>query len=472
MIFFWFLFAFLWFSPTMASPPLQVPLHLPHQSYRTCRDPAAVLSPSKPQFPWPTLLKHIPKRPLATDNTSLALCLRYQFDSIFDAQTQTMLESGAQKPWPSTETIEELVRRSSTNGHSVFLDAILQFVGNRRLNPVKQFDFVLAQLKTPSELTDLDSIYRLILEQSSREYGHIVPVILDVVLDQYRHHRSVALSELASVAEIGQYAFDDLLLAVESLAGVVRKLDPGHLISIGDQSFLEFLTNETRAGPFFHDWDISVDRWLNTIQRSFKQALAGKTTLRQRSSLYAIQRMITLTGEDSPNWTTSSELRELILQGQSSASWGEINYLQWYQVVQHLTNAFTYFPWIKDETKRSLWLAGEFDTPFTAEFHRQCLDLWKTIANKALSEMDSRLANALLDMYPSGSVLQLAHAAGIDADECLQTLSQPSPLILPSYHRWHMRSQVRLMGDKYVQFDGGVRAELGDIRRQFYRSVG
>ncbi|KAF9529496.1 hypothetical protein CPB83DRAFT_893585 [Crepidotus variabilis] len=182
------------------------------------------------------------------------------FDDIFDNRAHLMKAEKVRKPWPTLEQINELVKRAC--GQYIFLDTITCFVGAQCLSPVTQLDIVIGCLSDHSLFTDMDSIYRLILEQCP--YQDILKVVIDNLVKP-GHGAFVS-----PIAEIWQFSCAQVQLVVDSLAAVVME-DEGGDLKYHHLSFLEFLADEERAGKFFAPPALALERFIGDVKKGEHQ---------------------------------------------------------------------------------------------------------------------------------------------------------------------------------------------------------
>ncbi|KAF9530633.1 hypothetical protein CPB83DRAFT_905257 [Crepidotus variabilis] len=359
------------------------------------------------------------------DDAEMTVYAKSKFDEIFEKRSRIMTAAGIHRPWPSTDQINELVQRAS--GQYVFLDTIFRFVDAHRLNPADRLRTVFSRLADSTVFSEMDTIYRLILEQCTNEYWHFVMAIIGVVIFQQQDTNQwlkiLAIDcTMACIAEITQYPTCQLQLAAESIAAVLKleQLRDNVFPSFHHLSFYEFLTNKSRSGNFFCDPELSTKRWEGCICQAFTRSLAAETLLVEPVSKSLVKHVLHHHMPQTWAQTTSAELQELLLRGHSTIQWGTEDFTHWYHVVSLLTKMFATSSWLDDQTSRVRWLVGDFDTPFTIELHRQSLELWKDIADRAFAEMGGKLSKGLLELGkdPSFSASELAMATGLDAEEC------------------------------------------------------
>ncbi|KAF9530646.1 hypothetical protein CPB83DRAFT_788289 [Crepidotus variabilis] len=423
-----------------------------------------------------TRLARISKRyRVPFNDLEMTAYLGSKFNEIYERRARIMEAAGIQKPWPSKDQIFELVWRAS--GQYVFLDTILRFTDVHRLNPADRLNAALSRSADSSVFTEMDFIYRLVLEQCPTEYWGSVKAIIESVMFckncGYCWPVNIRCT-ISCIAEITQYPVPQLLLASESVAAVIRlkRQEDGTQPAFHHLSFYEFLKDKHRSGNYFSDPELATKRWKSRVQRAFKRSLAAEIFLVDSYShniIYNVLRDV----ENHYPWTTSDELQELLLRGQSTVSWGTASFAQWYRIVHLLAELFTSLPWMNNQTELIEWLAGHPDTPFTAGLQSQCLQLWKGIADGAFSEMDQRLANSLLDRDPNRrppSISMLATRAEMDPEECLQVLKEHQSLFLETLN--DISDRVELRDKNYVQFDDqGNKTPIRHIRRQFYNPI-
>ncbi|KAF9524037.1 hypothetical protein CPB83DRAFT_898283 [Crepidotus variabilis] len=396
---------------------------------------------------------------LPDNDAEMFTYLASQFNEIYDNRARFMKAANVRKPWPTPEQIHELVKRAC--GQYVFLNTITRFIGVPSLNPVSQLKIVLGRLSDQTLFTDMDSIYRLVLERCP--YQHVLTVVVGSLLQQGYNHTSTA------IADIWQLPVEDIQLVIEHLVAIVEETEGGTLL-FRHLSFREFLEDESRSGRYYCDGILVSVNWSTRLQKAFKLALSGELLIRNDSSLSYFTPMLHSEIQQPCNWTSPSELAQLLLDGYSRAMLGSDELMRWYRVVEFLLrtlNTFFGYSW-PPQTLLAQWTAGELNTPFTIEVQKQCLAIWKDIVDTALSEMDPRLANRLLDLDRACQVQDLAKAVRLDVDGCLATLDEhrvlfivDSPMTATSY--------VQLRDNPYFFFnEDGTRTYVHETRRQFY----
>ncbi|KAF9527606.1 hypothetical protein CPB83DRAFT_934317 [Crepidotus variabilis] len=224
------------------------------------------------------------------------------FDAIYEGHLEVMSE--VPKPWPSAQEITELIIRA--NGQYVYLTTVVTFVDAEFFDPVSQLDVVLKGRPDYSEVSNIDFLYRQILQRVPKAHRTVLQHILASLV--IARHNSAAfreervelpkLVELLTVhviADIWDHTKQQILLVSQALQGVtklnrawtseeipnqcppdfIETFNPPYL-QPRHHSFLEFLEDENRAGEFYCNRKLAEAEWISRSQSLLKDALRYK----------------------------------------------------------------------------------------------------------------------------------------------------------------------------------------------------
>ncbi|KAF8187606.1 hypothetical protein K438DRAFT_1009789 [Mycena galopus ATCC 62051] len=163
--------------------------------------------------------------------------------------TMTMVPS----PWPSPETIQKLVDKSS--GYFIYASTVIKFIDDRNFRPTQRLDVIMG-VKEPecgSPVAALDQLYTQILSQVSTR-----PQLLQI-LAALVAQINLPVGYLEQLLELER---GDVPLALRGLHSVISGLvnengrgfsdwSLGQGIGIHHASFRDFLQDPTRAGIFY-----------------------------------------------------------------------------------------------------------------------------------------------------------------------------------------------------------------------------
>jgi len=190
--------------------------------------------------------------------------MRSGFDGIYERHSDSMF--AVEKPWPSDGELRALARRAS--GQFLYASTVLRFVDADDAHPVHQLELILTR---PSiAFSAMDELYTLILESCPRQ-EMLSSVLCSMV---YMHSEYDGFVDLHNLEVISDLRAEDMSVVLRGLPAVIgvempyehempegfpwhdfmRYYSPD--VFVHHQSFIEFLTDEERAGRFFVDADI------------------------------------------------------------------------------------------------------------------------------------------------------------------------------------------------------------------------
>ncbi|ESK85671.1 nwd2 [Moniliophthora roreri MCA 2997] len=160
-------------------------------------------------------------------------------------------------PWPSDTVIRELTKKAC--GQFLYVTTVLEFIDDEYSQPWKRLDVILdASHSTEDDapFRDLDELYRQILScnPDRSKVVDILGTILHLqhtrILDNLNRPVSPSLVEDVLGLPVG-----DVSLALRGMHSVLDIGSTEKGIVVLHASFIDFLLNQSRSGPFFVDQD-------------------------------------------------------------------------------------------------------------------------------------------------------------------------------------------------------------------------
>lgn len=153
------------------------------------------------------------------------------------------------RDWPSEETIDILVERSS--GYFIYPSAVLKFVGDPKHLPVERLDIVLSSPE-PNTFSELDKLYTQILSQATDgdATGGDISLLLRVLGCILLAKQDFSASMIESLLNLRK---GDTHLTLQGLHAILDvPNNDSEPIRIIHASFMDFIFSPTRAGRRFH----------------------------------------------------------------------------------------------------------------------------------------------------------------------------------------------------------------------------
>jgi hypothetical protein len=146
-------------------------------------------------------------------------------------------------PWPQREIVESLVQKSS--GYFVYVSTVIEFIDDKRFRPVDRLNIILGIKNSisVSPFDPLDQLYHQILCGLPIDLLPRLLEILAVIVSQF----GLLASQIDQILELETGDFRLILRGLHSLVNVPKK---DSNLSVHHASFLDFLDNPTRCGPF------------------------------------------------------------------------------------------------------------------------------------------------------------------------------------------------------------------------------
>ena len=194
--------------------------------------------------------------------------LKAGFDEIWERQFELM--STTEKPWPSDHDVSTLAYRAS--GQFLYASTVLRFVDSDVAHPVKQLALILRrQSGSAIAFSAMDELYSLILESCPCKHN-FSPFFRSLVF-----YRAVTPLPAFSSPTLANHVIlsglqpHDILLLLRWLPAIIQFKWPRQEdladgwpleafmkhyspeLTVYHESFLEFLTDQTRSGKFYVD---------------------------------------------------------------------------------------------------------------------------------------------------------------------------------------------------------------------------
>ncbi|KAJ6499823.1 hypothetical protein DFH09DRAFT_1102896 [Mycena vulgaris] len=169
--------------------------------------------------------------------------LRDEFARIYREHHATM--AMVPEPWPSLETIDDLVQISS--GHFIYASMVIKFIDDKDFRPTERLEVIMG-IKEPdveSPFAALDQLYTQILSKV-----HARPQLLKI-LAAISVPLFLSPSDMEQLLELEP---GDVLLALRGLHSVIgfyRFSEPDSQLVVHHASFCDFLRDPARAGRFY-----------------------------------------------------------------------------------------------------------------------------------------------------------------------------------------------------------------------------
>ncbi len=165
------------------------------------------------------------------------------------------LRSQIDAQWPTTETINDLVKRSS--GQFIYAATVKKYIESNRHDPASRLTTIisLARDHGNSPYADLDALYKHILMHLADEgCRHLVLQVFFVLLHQpfqlSNHESDEEYDHISLLHHLFNVPKNDILLALSDLSSILT-VNPHGRIRLLHASFPDFLFDESRSGSFY-----------------------------------------------------------------------------------------------------------------------------------------------------------------------------------------------------------------------------
>ncbi|KAJ7444540.1 hypothetical protein B0H11DRAFT_2249825 [Mycena galericulata] len=154
------------------------------------------------------------------------------------------------RPWPSSEVMDNLVNKSS--GYFIYASTIIKYIDDKNFRPKNRLEIILGikERGLASPFDTLDQLYVHILSEVPLESRSQLLQIL-TILGSRVHPTFMSVSEVEQLLELHP---GDLRLVLRNLHSVIKvpeASDSFRDITVHHASFLDFLNDPTRSGPFY-----------------------------------------------------------------------------------------------------------------------------------------------------------------------------------------------------------------------------
>ncbi|KAJ7242262.1 hypothetical protein C8J57DRAFT_1084444 [Mycena rebaudengoi] len=147
-------------------------------------------------------------------------------------------------PWPTSEILDVLVQKSS--GYFIYAATVIKFVDDTQFRPVERLDIILGIKNSisASPFGPLDELYHQILRGVPMEFQSQLVGILAVIAARF----NFVCSEIEQLFEL---EVGNVRLILRGLRSVIAGTERGLKPRAYHASFLDFLGNPSRSGPFW-----------------------------------------------------------------------------------------------------------------------------------------------------------------------------------------------------------------------------
>ena len=172
----------------------------------------------------------------------IRVLLRDGFEKIC---AEKSIPSQVKQPWPGEGIIDLLVQRSS--GQFIYAATVLKFVGAEFCSPTKQLKLVLKP--DPTAFSDLDQLYTQILSVYPTAVNIVQVLGIIIAYEKNEKNRLPVIEDILGMEE------GELKLVLRGLSSLMvedgRCWDEGLIPHFAHASFLDYLFNPSRSGPFY-----------------------------------------------------------------------------------------------------------------------------------------------------------------------------------------------------------------------------
>jgi hypothetical protein len=153
--------------------------------------------------------------------------------------------AGVPYPWPLPEIVDKLVEKSS--GYFIYVSTVVKFIDDKRFRPVDRLDIILGikDSISGSPYDTLDQLYHQILCSVPVDFRSQVLGLLATIEAKFQ----LSVYELEQLFKLNP---GDVRLILRSLHSVISiPEDDYNPIYVHHASFLDFLADPPRSGPFY-----------------------------------------------------------------------------------------------------------------------------------------------------------------------------------------------------------------------------
>ncbi|KAJ7444543.1 hypothetical protein B0H11DRAFT_437643 [Mycena galericulata] len=156
------------------------------------------------------------------------------------------------RPWPSSEVMEDLVRNSS--GYFIYASTIIKYIGDKNFRPSDRLEIIqgIKERGLASPFDMLDQLYIHTLSDVPLDSRPRLLQILVIINSDSLLSFSPSFSKVEQFLELCP---GDVRLVLRNLHSVInvpdKDSDNFHNITVHHASFLDFLRDPARSGPFY-----------------------------------------------------------------------------------------------------------------------------------------------------------------------------------------------------------------------------
>ncbi|KAJ7491436.1 hypothetical protein B0H11DRAFT_2399948 [Mycena galericulata] len=174
------------------------------------------------------------------DGFHRAVNIRQSFEDYIAHNTMATVS----RPWPPPEVIEELVDKSS--GYFIYASTIIKYINDKNFRPTDRLEIIMGikERGVTSPFDMLDQLYIQILFGVPLDYR---PQLLKILTATVVYRLRLCPRDVEQLLELHP---GDIHLVLRSLHSVI-KVEKDSFITIHHTSFLDFLNDPARSGPFY-----------------------------------------------------------------------------------------------------------------------------------------------------------------------------------------------------------------------------
>jgi hypothetical protein len=194
---------------------------------------------------------------------------RYLLDEFLRIRGEHQTMSTVSSPWPRREVVEALVEKSS--GYFIYVSTVIKFIDDKQFRPVDRLDIVLGLKSTTSgsPFDALDQLYHQILCGVPMDFHSQLLGILAVI-------RAGFILWISQIEQLLELEMGDIRLILRGLHSIIRIPEHDGNLWVHHASFLDFLDDPSRSGPFC----VSSSQCRTNLACKILKAFSGRFTER------------------------------------------------------------------------------------------------------------------------------------------------------------------------------------------------
>ncbi|KAJ7816191.1 hypothetical protein B0H13DRAFT_1663528, partial [Mycena leptocephala] len=178
-------------------------------------------------------------------NQSVQDVRTYLFDEFSRIHREHQTMASVPSPWPRSEIVDDLVNKAS--GYFIYVATVIKFIDDKQFRPVDRLDIILGIQSTisASPFEPIDQLYYQILCAVSVDFRVQLLGILAVMAARF------FFIPVSSIEGLLYLEPGNVRLILRNLHSVIRIPEEDNmLLGVHHASFLDFLDEPVRSGPF------------------------------------------------------------------------------------------------------------------------------------------------------------------------------------------------------------------------------